>query len=321
MKSSKKWIWIVLLIVALGGFGAWKWTQPKGPSYKEYTVQKDNLKVTILSTGTVQPENRLEIKAPVAGRIDEVLVKEGDHVKKGQILARMSSTERAALLDAAHSRGPEEYKHWEDLYRPTPIIAPLPGTIILRSVEPGQTITTTDAILAMSDRLTVKAQVDETDIAKIKLHQKAEIILDAYPDQALAASVDQIAFEAKTVNNVTTYVVDVLPEKTPDFMRSGMTANVRFFQQAKDDVLALPAEAIFVADGKSKVLVKNESGKPFEKEIQVGLSDGKKTEITEGLHEGDIVLREDLSKSEKKTSSSPFSPMGGRRPPSGGGRR
>jgi macrolide-specific efflux system membrane fusion protein len=52
------------------------------------------------------PQNRLEIKPPIAGRAEEVLVNEGELVKAGQIIAWMSSTDRAALLDAARAQGP-----------------------------------------------------------------------------------------------------------------------------------------------------------------------------------------------------------------------
>src|SRR6185295_1884406 len=109
-----------------------------------------------------------------------------------------------------------------------PVLAPIDGTIILRNVQQGQTFAGTDALFVMSDRLTVKAQVDETDIAQVALKQAAKITLDAYPQKEFPASVDKIAYDATTVNNVTTYIVDVLPENTPDFLRSGMTANVNF---------------------------------------------------------------------------------------------
>ncbi|MFZ3231486.1 MAG: HlyD family efflux transporter periplasmic adaptor subunit [Pseudobdellovibrio sp.] len=320
MKNSKKWLWIGLLVVVLASGLIWNISSKPKTFYKEYVVARGDLQIKILTTGTVQPENRLEIKAPIAGRIDTVLATEGNRVKKGQILAWMSSTDRAALLDAARARGPEEVTRWEEIYKAMPIIAPLPGTIILRNIEPGQTITANDAIFAMSDRLTVKAQVDETDISKIKLHQKAELLLDAYPDQSISAVVDQIAFEAKTVNNVTTYVVDVLPAKVPDFLRSGMTANVRFEQQSRDNVLLVSADALIVSDGKTKVLVKGEgSNKPEEKEIQIGLSDGKRTEVISGLNENDVVVRVDISKLDKTSSSSPFSPFGTSRKSTGGG--
>ncbi|MEK7716716.1 MAG: biotin/lipoyl-binding protein, partial [Pseudomonadota bacterium] len=156
---------IVLAALVMLGIAAavyWNASREAQPSYREVTATRGDLEVTILSTGVVQPRNRLEIKPPVAGRADEVLVAEGQVVKKGQILAWMSSTERAALIDAARAKGPDEVKRWQDIYRATPVLAPINGTVILRNIEPGQTFTGNDAVLVMSDLLTVKAQVDET---------------------------------------------------------------------------------------------------------------------------------------------------------------
>jgi len=282
-------------------------------------VERGNVENSILSTGSVQPENRLEIKSPIAGRVERVLVQEGQAVYKGQILAWMSSTERAALLDAARAEGAEEVERWEKMYRPTPVVAPIKGTIILRNVEPGQTFTGSDAILVMSDRLTVKALVDETDIAQIKLKQKAEIILDAYSRDRIPAHVDQVAFEAKTVNNVTTYTVDVLPDQTPAYMRAGMTANVSFQISQRENVLTVPAEAIVTDNGATSVMVSGPKRKPVAKKIETGLSDGKRTEIKSGLEEGEKILIAEFVAKEKKTGSNPFSPMGSGRPRGSGG--
>jgi macrolide-specific efflux system membrane fusion protein len=325
MSISKK-IVIALISVLVLGFAGFKILGNKSDlatSYSEYVVNKGIIKVQILSTGIVQPENKVEIKAPIAGRVEKVLVMEGARVKKGQILAWMSSTERAAMLDAASSKGSQEVKEWEDMYRATPILAPINGTIIQKNVESGQTFTTQDAILVMSDRLTVKAQIDETDIAQIKLKQKAKITLDAYPEELIAAQVDQIAFDAKTVNNVTTYIADVLPDTTPAYMRSGMTANVVFNVQNKDGIIVVPNEAIKNIDGRNIVLVpssKDSMKDPVERELQLGLTDGKKTEVVSGLVLGEKILIQQFKMGDKKTgSSTPFSPMGGP-PRSHGGR-
>lgn len=303
------------IIVGVVGFKILNSRQAEeAPTYNEYIVKKGNLKIQILSTGIVQPENKVEIKAPIAGRLEKVLVQEGTRVKKGQILAWMSSTERAAMLDAASAKGPQELKDWEEMYRATPILAAIDGMIIQKNYEAGQTFTTADAILVMSDRLTVKAQVDETDIAKIKLKQKAEITLDAYPEETIDATVDQIAYDAKTVNNVTTYIVDVLPNKTPIYMRSGMTANVTFDVDSRSNILLVPTEAIKVEDVTSAVLLPNLNNpeKPIEHEVEIGLSDGKKTEILSGLNENDKILVQSFKVKEKKTGGNPFSPMGSR---------
>lgn len=315
----------IIVLVVLGFFG-YKFSKSKSDSKEanmtEVPVIKESIYVQILSTGIIQPENKVEIKPPIAGRVEKVLVVEGMKVKKGQILAWMSSTERAALLDAATSKGEKELKEWEAMYRATPILAPINGMIIQKNVESGQTFTTADPILVMSDRLTVKAQVDETDISQIKLKQKAIISLDAYPNQKIEASVDQIAFDSKTVNNVTTYIVDVLPSQTPPFMRSGMTANVVFEVTHKDDILVVPAESIKSDEGKNYVLMvgRGEKKTPVLTEVSTGITDGKKTEIVSGLTINDKILIKEFKLSEGKSGSgSPFSPMGGARRPGGGG--
>lgn len=313
LKARTYWISAAALLVLIA-VAAYAYVQRRetAPTYRELPVERGDIAVTILSTGTVQPENRLEIKPPIVGRVEQVLVAEGQRVAKGQILAWMSSSERAALIDAARAQGPAELKRWEELYRPTPIMAPIAGTIIQRNVESGQTFSATDAVFVMSDRLTVKAQVDETDIAQIRLKQTATIVLDAYPDQSVPAQVDQIAYDAKTVNNVTTYIVDVLPRTTPSFMRSGMTANVTFEVATRNNVLTLANDAIkMIGDNERAVLLKTAGdAKPSLRKIQVGITDGKRSEIIAGLSEGDVVMVADKKGRQRSGGgTNPFSPM------------
>lgn len=81
-------------------------------------------------------------------------------------------------------------------------------------------------------------------MAQVRLGQEVGIVLDAFPGRGSPAVVEHIAFEAKTVSNVTIYEVDVLPVRVPPFMRSGMTANLTFRVEKKTDVLLLPAAAV-----------------------------------------------------------------------------
>ena len=304
-------IGLVLLALAAGA-AWWYWHDNRAaqPTYREVSATRGDIEITILSTGVVQPKNRLEIKAPIPGRAEQVLVDQGDRVRKGQVLAWMSSTERAALMDAARAKGPEEVRRWEELYRPAPILAPLDGTLITRSLEAGQTFTNADAVFVMSDFLIVNAQVDETDLAQIRLRQSASLVLDAYPGESFSGKVSQIAYDAKTVNNVTTYDVEIMPGKTPAYMRSGMTANVRFVLASHRDVLMIPAEAVKVRDGRSTVLgaAAQKGGEPVEKPITTGISDGKHIEVLEGLMQGEKVLVMRL-RTGSDLGSSPFSPM------------
>jgi macrolide-specific efflux system membrane fusion protein len=324
-KSSKKKLLIALVLLVLLGAGATAYFKKKGGGeleYREIAVERGTIEVNVLATGVVQPENRLEVKPAIAGRAEQVLVKEGDLVKKGQTLVIMSSTERAVMLDSARAHGAAALKTWEELYKPAPILAPVSGTIILKNIEAGQTFATTDSILVMSDRLTVQAQVDETDIGSVRVKQPAFIYLDAYPTQKIEGVVDKVAFEAKTVNNVTTYIATILPAKVPDFMRSGMTANVTFNVLAKENVIVIPADAIKTrANQKFVTIVTGDKGQTAERQISTGITDGKRVEVVDGLADTDKLQVPRLSSLMKnKNGANPFGgPMNNNSKRPGGG--
>ncbi len=272
--------------------------------------------VTVTTTGVVEPQNRLEIKPSIGGRIDKILVKEGDHVKEGEILAWMSSTERAALVDAARSQGEEILRYWEEAYKKTPIISPIDGEVIVRSVEPGQTVTTSDAILVLSDRLVVSAQFDETDIGRVEVGQKAFIMLDAYPDINIEGVVDHIAYESKIVNNVTIYDVDILPDEVPGTLRSGMSVTVEVAEKTSNNVIIIPSGAIHYDKKRQYVLVRERRGKIAERDITIGLNNEKTAEILTGLSTEDRIIMPDsayLPARRKSVGANPFMPFGRKR--------
>lgn len=293
---KKKWPIFLILFLMVGG-GALYWFQHKGHHRRgDVTVQRVEAKLgsiedTVQATGEVLPLNRVAINAPVAGRINQLLVSEGDHVKAGQILAWMSSTDRAAILDAARAQGPDVYKKWDDAYKPTPIVAPLSGTIILLNVVVGQTVDTTVTVYAMSDKLIVKADVDETDIGRVHLGQPAIVALDSYPDSPIDGTVFQILYEGVNTNNVITYGVKIDPKHEPPFFRSQMTANIKLITKKKENVVLLPEAAITpTASGERQVMIPGDKGKPVPQIVQVGLENGEQAEIISGVQEGDTVL-------------------------------
>jgi macrolide-specific efflux system membrane fusion protein len=233
-------------------------------------------------------------------------------VKKGEKLMELSSSERATLLDEAAAKGPDVLAHWEELYQATPLLSPENGQIIYLPTVPGQIVSTSVSLMVMSDHLIVNTQVDETDLAQVKLNEDATIDLDAYPDQDIDAKVRRISFQSTLVNNVTTYEVDVWPTKVPIFMRSGMTANVTFNVAEKDNVLVVPSEAIqSTSDGQSYVLMApaKSGDKPTSQTIQTGITDGKQTEIVSGLKEGDKIVIKTFAAGQYSASPSGTNPF------------
>jgi macrolide-specific efflux system membrane fusion protein len=320
MKNNKLLIFIVVVgILGAGGF----FLKSRPSSSKEVIrvvkPQMGDIRVTVSSPGSVRPKNRLEIKPPVNGRIEKVMVQEGQKVKAGEQLALMSSTDRAALLDAARGQGEDVLKYWQEVYKSIPLISPIEGDVIVGTIQPGQTVTTTEAALVLSDRLIVRAQVDETDIAKIKMNQPAVITLDAYPDTKIDAAVDHIYYESQTVNNVTIYEVDLKLEQVPEFFRSGMNTNVDFTVEEKKNVLLVPNDVIVHRRGGAGVLIRGASdNQPEERAVMLGIADDKNVEVKSGLTLNDEILVKSKKYALPKNASgsNPFMPA--RR--SGGGR-
>ncbi len=280
---------------------------------KEINPVRGSIQTIISTTGTVLPKNRLEIKPPVGGRVESILVKEGQKVRTGEILAWMSSTERAALLDAARGQGEDKLKYWQEAYKPIALLASIDAEVIVATTQPGQTVTTADAVVVLSDKLIARAQVDETDIGKIKIGQKAIIILDAYPDTKIKAAVEHIYYESQTVNNVTIYPVDLLPEEVPDFFRSGMNATLDFVEKSKEDALLIPVGAVYNDKEKRFVLIKKEGQtEPVLQTVKLGITDDKNVEVISGVSEQDTLILKNkkfvLPKSD--AGSSPFTPFG-----------
>jgi len=266
MKLKKLFKWIVFLGL-LGGGGYYYYGILQGkeaenkPEYDRARAARRDLQVVVEATGEVQPRNRLDVKPPIAGRLEELRVDEGDEVDKGQIIGWISSTERATLLDAALATSKEEYEYWQKLYKPTPLVSPLKGTIIARNFEPGQSINANNAIVVIADDLIVVANLDETDIGQIRLGQKVIMRLDAYPDTEFSGVVEKIAYDAQVISNVTVYQVDVRPDHLPPFGRSGMTVNLEFIVEEKEGALTVPASAVQQRTGGKKADERKAGGK------------------------------------------------------------
>ncbi len=301
-RAGLDWRWLLVIVLAVIGFIGTGWyayaSYAARPAYTYVEAVRGPMRVTLRESALVAPEHRLTITPPIPGRMDTILVANGEAVKQGQILAWISSTSRAALMDAARAQGGKELKYWEDIFKPAPLVAPLDGHIISTAVVPGQVVITAQTVFTMSDHLIVQAFLDETDLAQAWLGQSVDITFDSFPDAHLTGKVHEIAFDAVTVNNVTTYQVNIYLDNTPAYVRSGVSANVFLLISDRKDVLKIPTDAI---SPEGTVLVAQGAGEPLEeRKIDVGQTDGEWTEVKSGLVEGDWLARRvfDLKKAE-----------------------
>ena len=298
----KKIILIIIAVAAAGGFYAYKKkSAAQKPVYITVQAQLKDLSEVVDTTGVVEPENRVEIEPSSGGRVEKILVDEGVSIKAGQVLALMSSSDRVAILDAARAAGEDQYKQWQDTYKPIQVISPITGTLILKNVVEGQTVSGSSVLFAISDKLIVSASLDESDIGKIKVGQKASIILDSYPDQKVTGRVFKILDEGTTKSNVVTYTVKLRPEAVPSFFRSQMTANIKIRISERKDVLLVPAQAVTIdPKGETAVITAISNGQPVYTKVETGQTEGERVEVTTGLEAGDNVLYQEKTYTAQK---------------------
>jgi len=244
------------------------------------------------ATGNIEPENRVLVTPSVSGRAEEVLFTEGQLVDKGQIMAWVSSSERTALLDSLKMKDstPAEKKMVEEAYNLAPVVAPIAGMVVKRSVEPGQSVSAAKELAVISDRLIVKTFVDETDIGTVKEGQRADFYLDAFPKDRHEGRVLAISHESTLKDGVIVYEVKILPVSNIAVMRSGMTADVLVITGSKKNVMTIPKKSVKYRDGDALVSIKaSAAGKLTEKKIAVGATNESSIEVLSGLADTDTV--------------------------------
>lgn len=234
-----------------------------------------------------------------------------------------------------------------DLAR-TAIRAPVSGIVIKRSVDKGQTVAASlqaPELFIIAENLTdmrVDTAIDESEIGKIKIGQRASFTVDAFPGKVFDGKVQQVRKAAQTVSNVVTYLVEVTAANPELQLLPGMTANVRIVTDVRDGVLKVPNAALRFrppqsdkdkserkaggagngagnsaggrphgsrgAPGSARVF-QLQAGKLVPLPVQLGASDGLMTEITSSaLVEGSEVVVGAQQSADKKR---PSSAMGG----------
>jgi macrolide-specific efflux system membrane fusion protein len=143
-------------------------------------------------------------------------------------------------------------------------------------------------------RLEAWAYVDETDIGRISIGQRAQFTVDTYPDREIDGKVVAVYPKPEIRDNVVNYVVVVGFEAPTDVtLRPEMTANVKIALAKRDKVLTVPRRSVHREQGRSFVLLPTQSV-PARRYVKVGAKDENNAEIVEGLNDGTEVLLGEL---------------------------
>ncbi len=221
------------------------------------------------------------------------------NVSKAQVTvlrAKIAQAQAQVAQDQANLKQLEEQLSYTD------IISPLDGIVLSRDVQLGDAVSSilvlgSSATLVMTlgdtSEVYVKGKVDESDIGKVYLGQPARIKVESFKDKTFTGKVTKISPMGVEKDNVTTFEVRVSIQNPGGELKAEMTANAEIILEEHKAVLQIPEGAIlYDKDKKASVEIPDTKGKDGKNKIAVniGISNGAKTEVLSGLKEGDQVV-------------------------------
>jgi HlyD family secretion protein len=221
------------------------------------------------------------------------------NVARAQMLvlqAKIAQAKAQVARDGANLKQLEEQLNYTD------IVSPIDGIILSRDVVMGDAVSSilvlgSGATLVMTlgdtSQVYVKGKVDESDIGRVYLGQKARIKVESFKDKTFNGVVTKISPMGVEKDNVTTFEVRVSIQNPGGELKAEMTANAEIILEERPGVLQIPEGAIiYDKDRNASVEVPDPKGKDGQRKvaINIGISNGAKTEVLKGLKEGDQVI-------------------------------
>ena len=179
----------------------------------------------------------------------------------------------------------------------TTITAPFGGVVVSVDADEGDSVSTVTKVFHLINptSMELKVEVDEIDIADVKLRQRAIIELDALPTLHLEGEVTSISLLSKETGGLVLYEVTIGFDVPQGYnLKIGMSAIADIILEERSNVLLVPNRAITQdSQGNPVVKVMVMVDEEIEQRlVMLGISDGFNTEIVDGLNEGDVVVIE-----------------------------
>lgn len=178
------------------------------------------------------------------------------------------------------------------------VTSPLAGRVLDVHVEEGQAVSPVTAVtggtllfsLAATDTLHLEGLVDENEVSRVRVGQPARIRTEAFADRVFNGRVREIAPLGQRVQNVTYFEVEIeVSDDEAQLLRPRMSGDGEIVTEVVDDALVVPETALRYRGNAIYVERRNGDEGGTEQAVKVGIVDGAKVQILEGLEAGDVV--------------------------------
>lgn len=286
-------------------------------------VSRGNISAYYSNTATLEAEQEATVVSKVRGIIEKIYVEEGDRVQAGQVIAKIEDEQYQIEADrakAALDRLYNEYQRNQELFEReliaaeafqnsqyeyesqkatydlaalnleyTSVRSPISGIISRRFVKAGNMIGTDQQMYRVTDFSPLQAilHIPEHEMSKIRQDQRAELRVDALPNETFIGHVERIS---PVVDSETgTFKVTIYVDETRDMLRPGMFGRVKIVYDTRENTRMIPKSAVISEDLAESVYVIKDS-LAFKKVIQTGYTNGSNVEVVDGLDDGEMVV-------------------------------
>jgi HlyD family secretion protein len=236
------------------------------------------------------------------GLIAPSLLEDADKAWQMGLNKQTAAKSQAAVSRAEVEKARASLERAQTDLRYATITSPMDGLVLSRDVEVGDAVSSilvlgSQATLVMTlgdvSEVYVLGKVDEADIGKVYIGQRARIVVESFKDKAFEGKVTKISPLGVEKDNVTTFEVRVSILNPGGELKTNMTANAEVILEEKKGILTIPESAILYDKERKPSLevpdAKAEGGKR-KVAVKLGISNGVKAELVEGVKEGDKVV-------------------------------
>lgn len=288
-------------------------------------AEKGTFNKAVILSGITQPKSEVIVSPKImsAEKIILLNLEVGDKVAQGQTLAVLDQSTVAIQLDNArityedmsknyernkilYEMGAISPQQWEQIelglkqaknaleaqqiaFDNTIIKAPISGVITAVMAEEGALASAQTPICSIADisTLEIEASINELQVNKLKAGQKVQVYIPS-------AGPEVVEGQIKSINpvmdqKIKAYPLTITIPNQKGQIKAGMYGEVEIITDTRKDVIIVPAEAVVSRDDVHKVFVIQDD-KAVMKLVELGLSNGKKTEILKGLNPGEEVI-------------------------------
>jgi membrane fusion protein, multidrug efflux system len=286
-------------------------------------VEPATMKDILVLPGETEAWQDVRVAADMAGRVGWIGPKEGQTVREGDLIAKIDVASLKAALDRAEAAlklaedlyqrryklfekniiNQEEldksatertlaranFRQMQTEYERGFLKAPLTGMVNHLFVDEGEFVDKGKpfADVVNVDKIKINVNVPELDVRYLKVAQKTMVRVDAYPDRELTGVIDFVAYKADPATK--TFHVKVIVDNLNHDVRPGMIARVAFLRRVIPDALAAPIFSI-VDKGGERILFVEKDGVAHARTVSIGVIEGDKIQITQGLQPGDNLI-------------------------------